>query len=223
MKKIRVYLGKELLWEKEFTNMEEYSNTYKKVIDFRNVYFWGLIRALPDKLEDADALEICKSLRFMVEVEDYKESINIKSGLSSELVENVKSRKFKKGESYWYVSSNTSRIRKACWRDRKKDHYRYSIGNVFKKERYAKFMQEREKVIEELKRYAEEHDNRKVNWNDENQEKWYICYDARFNGIKVLPECINKDNNIYFASEKVAVEAIEKIDKGRILTYYFGL
>lgn len=100
---------------------------------------------------------------------------------------------------------------------------KYEIGNCFQTKEKAEFAVERLKVIAELKRFAQEHNEKEIDWRDYSQCKYYIYCEyhehVEYIDVGCVKEC--KSNDIYFTSEEIAQQAIEAIGKDRIKKYYF--
>ena len=98
----------------------------------------------------------------------------------------------------------------------------YAIGNCFQTKEEAKFAVERLKVIAELKRFAQEHNEKEIDWRDFGQCKYSIYCEfhdnAEYIDIGCAKEC--KANDIYFTSEEIAQQAIDTIGADRIKKYY---
>lgn len=108
------------------------------------------------------------------------------------------------------------------WKDNGNDELRYVIGNCFPTYEAAKFALEKLKVIAELKRFAEEHNEGKIDWKTR-KEKFCIVYEH-----SVLQGCIVSDYykytqgaDIYFTSAEIARQAITAIGEERLKKYYF--
>ena len=108
------------------------------------------------------------------------------------------------------------------WNDSLYDENAYAIGNCFKTKEEAEFEIERQKVIVELKRFAEKNNERL------GPMVYYIngsYYDD--SDYFVIGTC----GNIYslgssipmFSSSDVAEKAIMKIGEDRLKKYYFGV
>lgn len=97
----------------------------------------------------------------------------------------------------------------------------YAIGNCFPTKEAAEFAVEKLKVIAELKRFAEEH-NEPIDWEDEGTGRYFIEYNLRCDMITV-DGIYNDflDRNICFSSEEIAKAAIEAIGEERLKKYYF--
>ena len=100
-----------------------------------------------------------------------------------------------------------------------------AIGNCFQTEEQAAFMAEKLKVIHELEKFAYENNEKEIDWNDTNQEKFYLVMNYKNKYIDVIYTYvwIYSPSNIYFTSRKIAKEAIETIGEERIKKYYFGV
>ena len=103
------------------------------------------------------------------------------------------------------------------------DEYKYLIGNCFHTEKEAKFIAEKLKVIAELKRIAKEN-NQRINWDNFNQEKYFLLYDYRCQVI-TIDHTANflKLPTIYFSSIEGAKKAIETIGELKLKKYYFDI
>lgn len=133
----------------------------------------------------------------------------------------VKVWKPKKDEEYYFIG-NCNDIRQDIW-----DKYnvygegRYSIGNCFKTIEEARFAIEKLKVIAELKRFAQEHNEYEIDWTN-NSWKYYLSYNhLSIKSIVIISTITVQGANIYFTSEEIAKKAIESIGKDRLKKYYF--
>lgn len=101
------------------------------------------------------------------------------------------------------------------------DNNRYAIGNCFKTEEEAQNAVERLKIRAELQRYADEH-NEPIDWENNNQEKWYIHFN--YYNKTVGCGCITMARDcfqIYFTSEEIAKAAVQAVGEERIKKYLF--
>ena len=98
---------------------------------------------------------------------------------------------------------------------------RYAIGNCFKTKEEAEFALEKQKVIMELKRFALEHNEGEIDWNDSNQIKYFLSYQHDKNIIFIDSYYFIQICDIYFTSEEIAKAAIKEIGEERIKKYYF--
>ena len=79
------------------------------------------------------------------------------------------------GEEY-YVISTSSGFENFTWNGDQTDLFCYYMGNCYPTEEDAKFAIEKQKVLVELQRYADEHDD-KIDWDNDCQNKYCIYYD----------------------------------------------
>lgn len=100
------------------------------------------------------------------------------------------------------------------------DNRCYSIGNCFKTEEEAKFEAERLKINTQLKRMAEAWNTCELDWEDENQPKYFIGYCG---GATWCASYCIKFNTVYFTDKEACKKAISLIGKERLNKYYFGV
>lgn len=136
--------------------------------------------------------------------------------------ENNKVWKPKNGEEYYYIYSDGT-MDCLDWDNDSEDKNRYLLGNCFKTKEEVESAIEKLKVIAELKRFAEENNEREIDWNDWTQYKFSIyCSYLHDNDIQCKESHAHKyGNTVYFTSEKIAKAAIEKIGEDRLKKYYF--
>lgn len=125
---------------------------------------------------------------------------------------------------YYYTIFSDGYIDRPCENNHSTDDLRYKLGNYFKTPEEVKFELEKRLVYQELKDYAMEHNNGEIDWDDENQYKYYIFYTNR-SGILLIDWCKIRNNmcGIYFTSKQIAQNAIETIGEDRIKKYIFGI
>lgn len=126
-------------------------------------------------------------------------------------------------EVYYYINY-CNKIESWNESNNKADKALYELGNYFKTREEAEFELQKRLVYQELKDYALEHNKVKFNWKDSLQDKWCICYDFR---NKILSSenwhTIGEIGQIYFSSQKIALDAITAIGEDRIEKYLFGV
>ena len=148
--------------------------------------------------------------------EDEKETFN-------RLIEkaNKKSKVFvlKKNQNYYFITTD-GKIDREIWEDVEWDNDLFNLGNCFETKEQAEFAIDKQKVYTELKRYALEHNEEEIDWNDIDKCKWCITKDCgklnvySFYRLQFL-------NQIYFTSEEIAQNAIKEIGEDRIKKYLF--
>lgn len=120
------------------------------------------------------------------------------------------------GELYYHLDDKGS-ILKWGWSNCLEDFIRYNMGNVFKTREEAEFALEKQKVLVELERYAEE-------YNDSTKEPtWELMFDRYCKKIFGIDSMDVFVSNIRFTSGDLAEKAIKIIGEDRIKKYYFGV
>ena len=128
-----------------------------------------------------------------------------------------------KDETYYYSYSDGN-IEEATWDNLNVDENRYAIGNCFKTKEEAEFALERQKVITELKRFALEHNEKEIDWsNDDEQKKYCLYFNHERNRIMINNFYVSQflSEQIYFTSDTIAQQAIKEIGEERLEKYYF--
>lgn len=137
--------------------------------------------------------------------------------LVKKLMEEKKVWKPKLDEKYYYIQVNGN-TNDTSWDDSLTDNLMYSIGNCYHTREDAQFAVEKLKVITELKRFAEEH-NDKIDWND-GHWKYYLAYDCSYKKIIICSTISIQRADVYFSSSEIAHQAIKEIDSGILKKYY---
>lgn len=124
------------------------------------------------------------------------------------------------GDLYFHYDS-VGTVYCATWNNDCIDNRRYNCGDCYRTEEEATFAVERNKVITELRRFAEEH-NDPINWNRETQKYEISCiHNSGEADTHITFTYYGQASNICFSSKEIAQAAINKIGKDRILKYYF--
>lgn len=107
---------------------------------------------------------------------------------------------------------------------RNSDEQCYKLGNYFNTRKEAEFARNKQLIYQQLKDYALEHTTEEFDWTNPNQFKWFIRYDNKYKRIIYTWTRYSIDlNQIYFTSEKIARDAVEKIGEDNIKKYLFGV
>nr|DAT71101.1 MAG TPA: Protein of unknown function (DUF2829) [Caudoviricetes sp.] len=103
------------------------------------------------------------------------------------------------------------------------DNSRMSIGNYFQTEQQAEFMIEKLKVIHELKIFAVENNEEEIDWNNDDQKKFFLYYNCMANEVSVdwVPYIKDIPFNVYFTGKSIAEKSIDAIGIERLKKYYF--
>ena len=141
-----------------------------------------------------------------------------------EVVEESKVWKPEKDGHYYYYD-NDGRTYQSSYCEDSIDKRRFEFGNCFKTQEEAKHMAEKLKVINELKNFALENNNEKIDWRDKCIGKYFITYDFYDEEISVASYTFRNflPFEIYFTSKEIARKAIETIGEDRIKKYYFDI
>jgi len=85
---------------------------------------------------------------------------------------------FEMGDMYWCLDEFNV-VWEWAWKNDDMDNHLLNTGNAFKTEAEAEKKQEQNYALARVEKYIRENDLRlkEVDWNDENQKKWYIFYD----------------------------------------------
>lgn len=128
----------------------------------------------------------------------------------------------KAGEKFYSIIGTGEVTTCTCY---KCDDYRerHSIGNCFRTKEEAEFAVERLKVIAELRRFAEEHDEPILWSSDSSVMKYSIIYDHYCDWVVAKCTHTMQEATIYFSSLEIANAAIEAIGEDRLKKYYFCL
>ena len=141
-----------------------------------------------------------------------------------EVVEESKVWKPEKDGHYYYYD-NDGRTYQSSYCEDSIDKRRFEFGNCFKTQEEAKHMAEKLKVINELKNFALENNNEKIDWRDKCIGKYFITYDFYDEEISVASYTFRNflPFEIYFTSKEIAQKAIKTIGADRIKKYYFDI
>src|SRR5574344_566352 len=115
----------------------------------------------------------------------------------------------KEGDTYYYLYSDGD-IAIVKWNDNTMDNSRYNIGNCFKTEELATKERDKRILLTELERWALEHNEEEIDWNNRNQYKSSIYYNHKENKLETENLHFNQFSQLpYFTSGALAKQAIE--------------
>lgn len=126
------------------------------------------------------------------------------------------------GKIYYCIVNDKETIIISGWNNDTVDNNRYELGNCFKTREDAKFALEKQKVIIELKRFALENNECKLDWNNLKQKKYSLSFDYFSKHIHSYSNNV-KGSDVYFSSKEIARKAIETIGEDRLKKYYFEI
>lgn len=102
------------------------------------------------------------------------------------------------------------------------NEFHYRFGNYFKTIEEAEFARKKQCVYQKLKDYALEHNTKEIDWDNYYLEKFCIAYDCHNNDLFIdNMQTVKYPNTVYFTSEKIALNAIDKIGEDNIKKYLF--
>lgn len=139
-------------------------------------------------------------------------------------IKNSKKWRPKKDESYFYVASSGAII-DVIYAQPEYSDYQFHVltNNCFKTKEEAEFRLEQIKIYNEIKDFANENNN-KIDWHNSSQDKWHIYLNYTTLNLNASEwNTTRSQGAIYFTSEKLAKQAIEKVGEDRIKRYLFGV
>ena len=100
------------------------------------------------------------------------------------------------------------------------DNEYYELANYYSDKTVAENNARADKLMRQLRRFAVEHRERGVNFNDTNTEKHYICYDYASDELEVSSVVFSKNfGAIYFDSKETARAAIDEF-RDELIWYF---
>lgn len=123
----------------------------------------------------------------------------------------------KKGQRYFAISTEFD-LDDYCYDNDDTDINILECGNMFpyteenkeEVEKEVNLIAERRKLQSQMEQFARQN-NDKINWNGNNQKKWYLYINYVRSEIIIAWHTTRKTpNTIYFTSEKIAKKALEK-------------
>ena len=142
-----------------------------------------------------------------------------------ELVEKANKPKRKmptKNEKYYYIDDD-GEIYCDEWQSYPVDKNRYELGNYYKTKEKAEYAKEYLETKAALQNYADEHNESELDWTDDSQNKYYICYDFCCCALKSIITCSRKSDEVYFTSKSILWEAVKEIGEERVARFYRGV
>ena len=90
------------------------------------------------------------------------------------------------GEKYYFIYPDGD-VLSAIWRNSEMDNGMYNQNNVFKTRREAWFESKRRALVAKIHRFRDEcNDGKRLDWDNENQQKFYIVYDNKTGELCVI-------------------------------------
>lgn len=127
-----------------------------------------------------------------------------------------------KGEMFYYLNSYNIAIAET-WDVSCSDAEYYNIYNCFKTREQAEAEAEKILVRRQLEDIAKRlNKGQEINWNDENQYKWYIIYNTTFGFETYSVSETTVQGVVYCLDKNFLNTAIKEIGEGRLIKYLRG-
>lgn len=125
----------------------------------------------------------------------------------------------KKGEDYYIqLFDGTAQTRTAC--DVFSYDHKYESAYCYADRTVAENNARADKLYRQLRRFAVEHREKELDWNDKKTDKWFITFDTETSAIITVYHQIFKGFSIiYFDSEETTQLAIDTF-KDELLWYF---
>ena len=122
-------------------------------------------------------------------------------------------------DTYYYVTSSGK-----VWKETEKnislDDTRYKIANYSTVKSKMKFKALRDNLLSRMQRWADIHNEEKIDWDNSEQRKYLIYYDYDDNKFCFTYVYYVRDlGQIYFTSEEIANQCLEEF-KEELLEFY---
>lgn len=129
---------------------------------------------------------------------------------------------WERAEDYdtYYCVENNGDICERKEKDCTSDRWRYKIANYSTVKSKMEFKALRDNLLSRMQRWADIHNEEKIDWNDSEQRKYLIYYDYDDNKFYFTYVYYIRDlGQIYFTSEEIAKQCLEEF-KEELLEFY---
>ena len=172
-----------------------------------------------DGLSDYDYLEIRKRVRIGEDETRFGVKYNGFLNNFNEWFEEIKETvwKPKTGDTYRYINSDGI-ILLSRWSNDDLDNARYEIGNCYRTDKEAEHAQR----VQIARTIIKQSSDFKPDWDDDNQEKWYVAYDHSEKCL-CAERCFVLNNGaiVYYKTIEDTEQAIEDLEPDYLL--HFGV
>ena len=94
------------------------------------------------------------------------------------------------GENYYFIYPD-GEVLMATWLNSKMDNGMYNQNNVFKTRKEAELESKRRALVTKIQRFRDEcNEGKQLDWNKDNQPKFYIGYDKKREECYVACNCV---------------------------------
>lgn len=147
-----------------------------------------------------------------VEYKPDKELIDLIKGYANNSLNNSFERQTK-GTDYYYIG-NEGVVHKDTDLEMLVDNNRYEIGSYCTNEELLKKRVAEENLFRKMWRFSLTHDGDKIDWNNEDTQKWYLAFASKRRGVIVsFVNALRQMGVIYFNSKEIAEEALKEFGK----------
>ena len=129
---------------------------------------------------------------------------------------------WERAENYdtYYCVENNGDICERKEKDCTSDRWRYKIANYSTVKSKMEFKALRDNLLSRMQRWADIHNEEKIDWNNSEQRKYVIYYDYDDNRFGFTYNYYSRDlGQIYFTSEEIANQCLEEF-KEELLEFY---
>ncbi len=145
------------------------------------------------------------------------DKINIEWEIVEE--ENTDYERAEYNNQYYYVTSN-GKVLKEIEKNISLDNTRHKIANYSTVKSKMEFKALRDNLLSRMQRWADIHNEEKIDWNNSEQRKYVIYYDYDDNKFGFTYNYYSRDlGQIYFTSEEIANQCLEEF-KEELLEFY---
>ena len=123
----------------------------------------------------------------------------------------LKKSPFERGGEYFYITPQGNVTNDFESNGCLTSEYRYKVGNYCTDEEIMKQRALYETLNRLLWRFSMQNDGDKINWNDNNHNKYRINFDYTIKEFFIYSNNFKKENSIYFNTEQTAERAIKEI------------
>lgn len=159
------------------------------------------------------------------ELKNLENKINELENKGIEEINKYKRKRFDYDEYYWYVNIYGA-VSETVDGYVEEDYFNYNIGNYFETKEQAENYKEKLLIEQELKDIAMElNKGEEIDWNNKEQEKYYLLYNFDTNNImfdyyishKIQGAIYCLDTNFMFAAaERIGEERLTRYLKGEL-------
>lgn len=145
-----------------------------------------------------------------------------KINIEWEIIEEEENNDWKRAEynnQYYYVTSS-GKVLKEIEKNISLDNTRHKIANYSTVKSKMEFKALRDNLLSRMQRWADIHNEDKIDWNDSEQRKYLIYYDYDDNKFYFTYVYYIRDlGQVYFTSKEIANQCLEEF-KEELLEFY---